>query len=178
MPRNISHRLGSIGHLSLALSAAKVGEAMNTINENMSVAEVVKRCPNARRIFDQHGLKGCGGENGPSESLSFFATVHQVNLDELVREINDELRNPDPYFVSLDLSTARHPQILLATHLNGKPLTVEHGAPLRLVAPVKLGLKNVKAITRISYAGDEPADYWAKRGYSRYEEFESLSGPT
>jgi DMSO/TMAO reductase YedYZ molybdopterin-dependent catalytic subunit len=77
--------------------------------------------------------------------------------------------NPDPYFVSLDLSTARHSQTLLATHLNGKPLTVEHGAPLRLVAPVKLGLKNIKAITRISYTGDEPADYWAKRGYSRYD---------
>jgi DMSO/TMAO reductase YedYZ molybdopterin-dependent catalytic subunit len=77
--------------------------------------------------------------------------------------------NPDPYYVSLDLSTARHPQTLLATHLNGKPLTVEHGAPLRLVAPVKLGLKNIKAITRISYTRDEPADYWAKRGYSRYD---------
>jgi len=77
--------------------------------------------------------------------------------------------NPDPYYVSLDLSTARHPQTLLATHLNGKPLTVEHGAPLRLVAPVKLGLKNIKAITRITYMKDEPADYWAKRGYSRYD---------
>ena len=77
--------------------------------------------------------------------------------------------NPDPYFVSLDLSTARHPQALLATHLNGKPLTVEHGAPLRLIVPVKLGLKNIKAITRITYTKDEPADYWAKRGYSRYD---------
>jgi DMSO/TMAO reductase YedYZ molybdopterin-dependent catalytic subunit len=77
--------------------------------------------------------------------------------------------NPDPYYVSLDLSTARHAQTLLATHLNGKPLTVEHGAPLRLVAPVKLGLKNIKAITRISYTKDEPADYWAERGYSRYD---------
>jgi DMSO/TMAO reductase YedYZ molybdopterin-dependent catalytic subunit len=77
--------------------------------------------------------------------------------------------NPDPYFVSLDLSTARHAQTLLATHLNGKPLTVEHGAPLRLVVPVKLGLKNIKAITRISYTTDEPSDYWAKRGYSRYD---------
>jgi DMSO/TMAO reductase YedYZ molybdopterin-dependent catalytic subunit len=77
--------------------------------------------------------------------------------------------NPDPYFVSLDLATARHPQTLLATHLNGKPLTVEHGAPLRLVTPVKLGLKNIKAITRISYTKDEPPDYWAKRGYSRYD---------
>jgi DMSO/TMAO reductase YedYZ molybdopterin-dependent catalytic subunit len=77
--------------------------------------------------------------------------------------------NPDPYYVSLDLSTARHPQTLLATHLNGKPLTVEHGAPLRLIAPVKLGLKNIKAVTRITYTRDEPSDYWAKRGYSRYD---------
>ena len=77
--------------------------------------------------------------------------------------------NPDPYYVSLDLSTARHPQTLLATHLNGKPLTVEHGAPLRLLVPVKLGLKNIKAITRITYTKDEPADYWAERGYSRYD---------
>jgi DMSO/TMAO reductase YedYZ molybdopterin-dependent catalytic subunit len=34
---------------------------------------------------------------------------------------------------------------------------------------VKLGLKNIKAITRITYTKDEPADYWAKRGYSRYD---------
>ena len=77
--------------------------------------------------------------------------------------------NPDPYFVSLDLSTARHPQTLLATHLNGKPLTVEHGAPLRLLVPVKLGLKNVKAITRITYTAEQPKDYWAERGYSYYD---------
>ncbi len=31
------------------------------------------------------------------------------------------------------------------------PLTVEHGAPLRLIVPMKLGLKNIKAITKITY---------------------------
>jgi DMSO/TMAO reductase YedYZ molybdopterin-dependent catalytic subunit len=77
--------------------------------------------------------------------------------------------NPDPYFMSLDLTTARHPQTLLATHFNGQPLTVEHGAPLRLLVPVKLGLKNVKAITRLTYVANEPKDYWAERGYSHYD---------
>jgi DMSO/TMAO reductase YedYZ molybdopterin-dependent catalytic subunit len=76
---------------------------------------------------------------------------------------------PDPYYVSLDLLTARHPQTLLATHYNGQPLTVEHGAPLRLIAPMKFGLKNIKGITRITYVKDEPRDYWAERGYSRYD---------
>lgn len=76
---------------------------------------------------------------------------------------------PDPYYVSLDLGTARHPQALLATHHAGAPLTVAHGAPLRLVVPMKLGLKNIKAITEIAYTAAEPADYWNERGYSKYD---------
>ena len=76
---------------------------------------------------------------------------------------------PDPYYVSIDLDTARHPQTLLATHHGGRPLTLAHGAPLRLVVPVKLGLKNIKAITHIAYTADEPPDYWNERGYSKYD---------
>jgi DMSO/TMAO reductase YedYZ molybdopterin-dependent catalytic subunit len=98
----------------------------------------------------------------PPMSQAKWALVESsVNLDASA--------NPDPYFMSLDLATARHPQTLLATHLNGQPLTVDHGAPLRLLVPVKLGLKNVKAITRIAYSAEEPKDYWAERGYSRYD---------
>lgn len=102
--------------------------------------------------------------------LSAYPPMSQAKWVRLESSVNlGPWRNPDPYFVSLDLSTARHAQTLLATHLNGKPLTVGHGAPLRLVVPVKLGLKNIKAITRITYTKDEPPDYWAKRGYSRYD---------
>jgi DMSO/TMAO reductase YedYZ molybdopterin-dependent catalytic subunit len=98
----------------------------------------------------------------PPMSQAKWALVESsVNLDAW--------GNPDPYFMSLDLATARHPQTLLATHFNGQPLTVDHGAPLRLLVPVKLGLKNVKAITRITYSEKEPKDYWAERGYSRYD---------
>jgi DMSO/TMAO reductase YedYZ molybdopterin-dependent catalytic subunit len=81
----------------------------------------------------------------------------------------DASGNPDPYFMSIDLATARHPQTLLATHFNGQPLSVDHGAPFRLLVPVKLGLKNVKAITKITYSAEEPKDYWAEHGYSRYD---------
>ena len=76
---------------------------------------------------------------------------------------------PDVYFVSIDLATARHAQTLLSTHQNGQPLTMAHGAPLRLVAPMKLGLKHIKAITRISYMVEEPPDYWGVRGFSNYD---------
>ena len=64
------------------------------INENTSVAEIVKAVPGARRIFDRHGLHGCGGAHGPSEPLSFFAAVHQVELKGLLEELNDEAERP------------------------------------------------------------------------------------
>ena len=102
--------------------------------------------------------------------LHAYPPVPQAKWAHIESSVNlDANGNPDPYFVSIDLLTAQHPQTLLATHLNGQPLTVEHGAPLRLLVPVKLGLKNIKAITRITYTKDEPLDYWAQRGYSRYD---------
>ena len=67
---------------------------MSEITSDTSVSEIVQRCPNARRIFDRHGLKGCGGEHGPREPLGFFAAVHQVDVDELLREINTEIAHP------------------------------------------------------------------------------------
>jgi DMSO/TMAO reductase YedYZ molybdopterin-dependent catalytic subunit len=104
-----------------------------------------------------------------ADLLQAFPPKPQAKWAQVESSVNlDAGGNPDPYFVAIDLATARHPQTLLATHHNGQPLTVDHGAPLRLLAPVKLGLKNVKAITRITYSGDPPRDYWAERGYSLY----------
>lgn len=104
------------------------------------------------------------------ELLNAYPPMSQAKWARVESSVNlDPWGNPDPYFVSLDIPTARHPQTLLATHFNGQPLTVDHGAPLRLLVPVKLGLKNVKAITRITYMEKEPKDYWAERGYSCYD---------
>jgi DMSO/TMAO reductase YedYZ molybdopterin-dependent catalytic subunit len=102
--------------------------------------------------------------------LRAYPPMSQAKWVRVESSVNlDGSGNPDPYFVSLDLPTARHPQTLLATHFNGQPLTVDHGAPLRLLVPVKVGLKNVKAITKLSFVAEEPRDYWAERGYSRYD---------
>ena len=81
----------------------------------------------------------------------------------------DGAGRPETYYVSIDLETARHPQVLLATHLAGAPLPLAHGAPLRLLAPMKLGLKNIKAITDITYTAEEPPDFWNERGYSKFD---------
>jgi len=64
------------------------------ITESSSVAEIVEAVPGARAIFDKHGLHGCGGTHGPTEQLSFFASVHQVDLKALLQELNEEAQRP------------------------------------------------------------------------------------
>jgi hypothetical protein len=79
------------------------------------------------------------------------------------------LETPDgQYYVGLEMPAALHPQTLLAYEVNGKPLTLEHGAPLRLVTPLKYGVKNIKRIGTITYTGRRPRDYWAEQGYDWY----------
>jgi hypothetical protein len=76
------------------------------------------------------------------------------------------LETPDgEYCVGLDRASAMHPQTLLAYEMNGEPLTNEHGAPLRLLIPVKYGVKNLKRIGKIAFSDTLPRDYWAENGY-------------
>jgi hypothetical protein len=79
------------------------------------------------------------------------------------------MQTPDGgYFVGLDRASAMHPQTLLCYEMNGAPLTMEHGAPLRLAIPVKYGIKNIKRIGTIAYGARRPGDYWAEQGYDWY----------
>ena len=79
------------------------------------------------------------------------------------------LETPDRgYYVGLDIDSALHPQTLLAYEMNGTPLALLHGAPLRLAIPVKYGIKNIKRIGTIRYTNIKPADFWAERGYDWY----------
>ena len=79
------------------------------------------------------------------------------------------LSTPDTgYYVGLDIESALHPQTLLCYAMNHQPLTPAHGAPLRLVIPVKYGIKYIKWIGTIRFTDERPADYWAERGYDWY----------
>jgi DMSO/TMAO reductase YedYZ molybdopterin-dependent catalytic subunit len=79
------------------------------------------------------------------------------------------LATPDEdYYVGLDMASALHPQTLLCDTMNGRPLTREHGSPLRLYLAVKYGYKSLKRIGLIRFQDERPADYWAGRGYDWY----------
>ncbi len=59
-----------------------------------------------------------------------------------------------PFYESLGIQFAHHPQVILAYELNGAPLDVPHGAPLRLRVETQLGFKMVKWLRRIELVDD------------------------
>ena len=72
----------------------------------------------------------------------------------------------DEYFSSIDIETALREDTILAYKMNGVTLPKEHGYPLRLVIPGKLGYKWVKWLVRIELVDYEFEGYWESRGYS------------
>lgn len=79
------------------------------------------------------------------------------------------MKTPDQqYYIGVDMESMLHPQTILAYEMNGKPIEADHGAPLRLIIPVKYGIKNMKRIGTISFSNERPDDYWARLGYDYY----------
>ena len=64
-----------------------------------------------------------------------------------------------------DLASAMHPQTILAYAFNDRPIGPDHGAPLRLYSPVKLGYKLTKYLMSIEFTDKKPGGYWEDQGY-------------
>jgi len=71
----------------------------------------------------------------------------------------------DDYYTSYDMPSVLHAQTLLCYEAYGKPLTLQHGAPLRIVMPVKLGYKSAKWISKLVVTNEKPGGYWEDQGY-------------
>jgi DMSO/TMAO reductase YedYZ molybdopterin-dependent catalytic subunit len=75
----------------------------------------------------------------------------------------------DDYYESLDMATALHPQTLLCYEMYDQPLTRQHGAPLRLNVPTKIGYKHAKYLTDLKVTNVlDKVGYWEDQGYSSF----------
>jgi DMSO/TMAO reductase YedYZ molybdopterin-dependent catalytic subunit len=91
-------------------------------------------------------------------------------LDTIDRDLSGDVK----YYGTIDLVDARHPQTILAYGVNGKPLPVENGAPLRVRVERQLGYKQPKYVHRIELVsgfanvGKGRGGYWEDNGYDWY----------
>jgi DMSO/TMAO reductase YedYZ molybdopterin-dependent catalytic subunit len=71
----------------------------------------------------------------------------------------------EPYVDQISLDQFLLSDVMLARRMDGKPLTRNHGAPLRLVIPEMYGYKGVKWVKRITFDTTQASGYWEQRGY-------------
>ena len=71
----------------------------------------------------------------------------------------------DGYYTSYDIASVMHPQSLLCYEAYNAPLSLDHGAPLRIVMPTKLGYKSAKWIVSLWVTDQRPGGYWEDDGY-------------
>jgi DMSO/TMAO reductase YedYZ molybdopterin-dependent catalytic subunit len=166
--KNVRHNsdIGSDSKLDVVNWRLQVKKANG---EMLSVGmDEIKALPKTDIVFDFKCVEGWdqiqhwGG-------LKFADFIAHFKLQDQTALQYVGLETPDKnYYVGLDMPSAMHPQTILAYEMNEQPLPLNHGAPLRLIIPVKYGIKNLKRVGTITFSNSRPHDYWAEQGYDYY----------
>lgn len=128
----------------------------------------LKTLPKTEIVFDFKCVEGWD-QVSHWGGIKFTDFIEHYKLHDEAKMEYVGLETPDKqYYVGIDMPSALHPQTLLAYEVNDQPLPGKHGQPLRLIIPVKYGIKNLKRIGTITFSNTRPHDYWAEQGYDYY----------
>jgi DMSO/TMAO reductase YedYZ molybdopterin-dependent catalytic subunit len=124
------------------------------VTANIRIAAAFKKLPRVTLIRDFHCVT-TWTHRAVEWSGVRFADLHRDIVVPQAGPAADStfilLKAQDGYRTSLPLEDLLHDDVLIADRMNGAPLDVAHGAPLRLVAPMHYGYKSVKHLNRIGY---------------------------
>lgn len=128
----------------------------------------IKALPKTDIVFDFKCIEGWSQvTHWAGVKFSDFAAKYNLNEQTKMKYVG--LATPDKkYYVGIDMPSIMHPQTILCYEMNGKPLPMDQGYPLRLIIPVKYGIKHLKRIGTIFFSNDRPPDYWYEQGYDYY----------
>jgi len=128
----------------------------------------IEKLPKTDIVFDFKCIEGWSQKTWwGGVKFSDFVNYYHLNDEAKLNYVG--MSTPDHgYYVGNDMKSMLHPQTLLCYEMNGKPLPINQGFPLRLIIPVKYGIKHLKRIGTIYFSNERPPDYWAERGYDYY----------
>lgn len=128
----------------------------------------IKALPKTDIVFDFKCIEGWSQVTHWG-GVKFSDFVKKYGLDEQSQMKYVGMHTPDDqYYVGIDTKSIMHPQTILCYEMNGQPLPLNQGAPLRLIIPVKYGVKHLKRIGTIYFSNQRPPDYWYERGYDYF----------
>jgi hypothetical protein len=133
----------------------------------ISLAEI-KSLPKTNITFDFKCIEGWNQiTNWGGVRFSDFVNKYGLSPQSQMKYVG--MVTPDSaYYVGIDMASMMHSQTILAYEMNGAPLPLNQGYPLRLIIPIKYGVKHIKRIGNIFFDNNKPKDYWYELGYDYY----------
>ncbi|GMM92998.1 molybdopterin-binding protein [Qipengyuania sp. MTN3-11] len=152
-------------------------EVRGLVDNPLSLSlENIRRLPQRTQVTRHDCVEGwsaIGEWTGPQLSVLLDAAGLREEAKFIVFRCADNLNGSD-YYESVDMIDAFHPQTIIAHSLNGEPLPIRNGAPLRMRIERQLGYKHAKYLTAIEAVaslddiGRGHGGYWEDRGYQWY----------
>ncbi len=128
----------------------------------------IKKLPKTEIVFDFKCIEGWSqvthwGGVKFSDFVKYYGLEEQTQL-----QFAGFITPDEDYYVGIDMKSMMHPQTMLCYEMNDKPLPLNQGFPLRLIIPVKYGVKHLKRIGRMYFSNQRPPDFWYERGYDYF----------
>jgi hypothetical protein len=160
---------GNVGMKPPLDSAAWKLQVVKSMGNTLMISmEDIKKLPKMDLVFEFKCIEGWSQKTWWG-GVKFADFIKAYGLEPEAKMTYVGMVTPDgQYYVGLDMPSALHPQTILCYEMNGKPLPINQGYPLRLIIPVKYGIKHIKRLGTISFSNKRPRDYWAERGYDYY----------
>lgn len=120
--------------------------------------QVLRTLPRCKVVADFHCVAGWSATGLRWEGVAFAALYREVLAPRAAGTVTHvKFVGADGHWSVALLEDVLGDDVLLAEHLDGRPLDGDHGAPLRLVSPGQYGFINTKHLCRIELLTAEPA---------------------
>ena len=142
-------------------------EVVGSVTRQLHLTDALQGLPRVEQVCDFHCVTTWSYRALRWEGVRFLDFYTQVLQPQAAPQASATLvalRGQDGARTGMLLEDLLAPDVLLADSLNGQPISVDHGAPLRLIAPAHYGYKSVKHLSRIEFR--EPASGYRVSGLS------------
>ncbi len=132
-------------------------QIVGEVNQSVTIRSELASLPRVELVSDFHCVTTWSHKSlrwGGYRFRDFYNTIVVPQAGPSADATILLLKGQDGARTTLLLKDALHENVLLADRLNGAPLSVEHGGPLRFVAPSHYGYKSMKYLCKIECCSD------------------------
>ncbi len=120
--------------------------------------------PQFKDVSDMHCVTTWSQYDMQWEGVAFFTLADLVKPTKEATHVF--FKGYDGYSTNNPMEACMDDDVLIAHHWNGKPLTVEHGGPARVIVPKRYAWKGAKWVREITFIDRDILGFWEVRGYS------------